>query len=400
MEKFIRDQMVGIVDRNQNYVEFFYDNGYPVQELLKKQDGEVKHYFFGSDYSVYTGSALPSTELYENIVSNISTMQSDSQVFVYKKNNHLTYYKALKLDDSLLLVTLIDDQSRIDFKNGLVNSIINTIVLVVGGFFIVVMIWMGYLIHPLNQIRSYIEKIKNGEDAVLRVNRQDEIGELAVALVNMRDELKRQEKIKEEMIHNISHDLKTPIATIKSYAESIKDGIYPYDTLEKSVDVIIDNASRLEKKVHSLLYLNRVEFLINNESGQETTKMHELIKTVILNTKVIRPEIEITTHLEEVEFSGLEEPWRVSVENIVDNALRYAKHNINIELRDGELTIENDGPSISEERLRSMFKPYEKGSDGQFGLGLSIVSRVVSANGYHVECGNTSDGVMFRIYQK
>ena len=48
------------------------------------------------------------------------------------------------------------------------------------------------------------------------------------------------------MIHNISHDLKTPIATIKSYGESIKDGIYPYDTLEKSVDVIIENADRLE----------------------------------------------------------------------------------------------------------------------------------------------------------
>ncbi len=49
----------------------------------------------------------------------------------------------------------------------------------------------------------------------------------------MREELLRQEKTKEEMIHNISHDLKTPIATIKSYGESIKDGIYPYGTLEK-----------------------------------------------------------------------------------------------------------------------------------------------------------------------
>ena len=54
----------------------------------------------------------------------------------------------------------------------------------------------------------------------------------ADALVTMKDELTRQEKAKEEMIHNISHDLKTPIATIKSYSESIKDGIYPYGTLE------------------------------------------------------------------------------------------------------------------------------------------------------------------------
>ena len=64
----------------------------------------------------------------------------------------------------------------------------------------------------------------------------------------MEYKLLKQEKTKEDMIHNISHDLKTPIATIKSYGESIKDGIYPYDTLEKSVDVIIENAERLEKK--------------------------------------------------------------------------------------------------------------------------------------------------------
>ena len=59
----------------------------------------------------------------------------------------------------------------------------------------------------------------------LYLNREDEIGEVANALVTMKDELTRQEKAKEEMIHNISHDLKTPIATIKSYSESIKDGI-------------------------------------------------------------------------------------------------------------------------------------------------------------------------------
>lgn len=71
---------------------------------------------------------------------------------------------------------------------------------------------------------------------------------MAEAIVDMTDELSAQERIREEMIQNISHDLKTPIATIKSYSESIKDGIYPYDTLEKSVDVIIEHADRLERK--------------------------------------------------------------------------------------------------------------------------------------------------------
>ena len=116
-----------------------------------------------------------------------------------------------------------------------------------------------------------------GKDVELHVNREDEIGEVADALVNMKDELTKQEKAKEEMIHNISHDLKTPIATIKSYAESIKDGIYPYGTMEKSVDVIIDNAQRLEDKVHNLLYLNRVEYLTTSDAEVVVTNMTDVV---------------------------------------------------------------------------------------------------------------------------
>ena len=253
---------------------------------------------------------------------------------------------------------------------------------------------------PLNQIRNYIERVKLGKDADLRVNRRDEIGELADALVSMREELRKQEKTKEEMIHNISHDLKTPIATIKSYGESIKDGIYPYDTLEKSVDVIIENADRLEQKVHSLLFMNRVEYLISQDCEGIGSNMEEIVETVVQNTRFIRSDIQILTNLEEVYFDGLAEPWRVVVENIIENALRYAKTTIDIHLSEEEgLTISNDGPCMDEDRLKVLFKPYEMGKGGKFGLGLSIVAKVVSANGYEVVGENMAEGVIFRIYK-
>ena len=192
--------------------------------------------------------------------------------------------------------------------------------------------------------------------------------------------------------------MKTPIATIKSYGESIKDGIYPYETLEKSVDVIIENADRLENKVHSLLFMNRVEYLISQDAEGISSDMKEIVEKVVQANKVIKPEIEFITDLEEVWFDGLAEPWRVAVENIVENALRYAKTKIEIHLNEEEgLTIANDGPCMEEDRIKVLFKPYEKGQGGKFGLGLSIVSKVVAANHYEV-CGeNTEDGVIFRI---
>ena len=319
-------------------------------------------------------------------------------IFKNASNDLDYYYSILRITDKQYLISKTYSDNMDKLENVLVNSVVYITVIVVGFFFIVLMMWVITLIHPLNQIRNYIERVKLGKDAELHVNRKDEIGELADALVSMRDELLRQEKTKEEMIHNISHDLKTPIATIKSYGESIKDGIYPYDTLEKSVDVIIENADRLEAKVHSLLFMNRVEYLISQDCEGISSNMQEIVETVVQNTKFIKPEITIQTDLEEVWFDGLAEPWRVAVENILENALRYAKTTIDIHLSEEEgLTIANDGPCMDEDRIKVLFKPYEKGQGGKFGLGLSIVSKVVNANHYEV-CGeNTADGVIFRI---
>ena len=319
-------------------------------------------------------------------------------IFKNASNDLDSYYSILRITDKQYLISKTYSDNMDKLENVLVNSVVYITVIVVGFFFIVLMMWVITLIHPLNQIRNYIERVKLGKDAELHVNRKDEIGELADALVSMRDELLRQEKTKEEMIHNISHDLKTPIATIKSYGESIKDGIYPYDTLEKSVDVIIENADRLEAKVHSLLFMNRVEYLISQDCEGISSNMQEIVETVVQNTKFIKPEITIQTDLEEVWFDGLAEPWRVAVENILENALRYAKTTIDIHLSEEEgLTIANDGPCMDEDRIKVLFKPYEKGQGGKFGLGLSIVSKVVNGNHYEV-CGeNTADGVIFRI---
>lgn len=355
-----------------------------------------KAYYLGDpDETIDTSSAR-----FQDMYQKALFATYEPKTYTFSKDK--TYYSVVLVSENQILISFTRSQYLESFKKDLVSSVIYLTVTVVGLFFFILLVWVAGLIHPLNQIRNYIDKIKSGVTPPdLKVNREDEIGELAEALMAMRKELLKQEQTKEDMIHNISHDLKTPIATIKSYGESIKDGIYPYDTLEKSVDVIIENADRLEKKVYSLLYLNRVEYLISQDSEGAVTPMKDLVETVILNIKVIKPDIEIITDLDEdVCFDGLEEPWRVTVENIMDNALRYAKSRIEIRLHDQELSIANDGPCIEEDRLKVLFKPYEKGQKGKFGLGLSIVAKVVQSNHYEVSGENTSDGVIFRIYKR
>lgn len=343
-------------------------------------------------------------DLWKLLKQQAKEMKTKGQVTkgTFETPNNKYYYRLqnIVLDQGqVVLVSYMDDDYSIELRSNLVDSTFDLTILAFFVILLILMLWVYSIIHPLNQIKDYIEQVKMGKEVELHINREDEIGEVAQELVTMKEELQKQEKAKEEMIHNISHDLKTPIATIKSYAESIKDGIYPYETLEKTTDVIIDNAQRLEDKVHNLLYLNRVEYLLTSDSEGVVTNMKDVVEQVVLNSAVLRPEIEVITDVEEVFFDGLLEAWRVAIENIMENAFRYAESYIKIEVHENDLKISNDGQHMDESRVQSLFRPFEKGTGGRFGLGLSIVAKVVKANNYRVRGYNTEDGVCFEIWR-
>ena len=348
--------------------------------------------FYGYEYE---------PQLLEDVIELAGTLEESWSEGVGTLAGNSYYYRILQLDNNRIIISLIKESYGNNIENTLLSGVSNTTAIAVSIMFIIIMIWTFSIITPLQQIRFYIDKVRKGEEATLNIDRKDEIGELAKELVSLREELKHQEETKEEMVHNISHDLKTPIATIKSYAESIKDGIYPYDTLEKSVDVIIDNADRLEQKVYSLLFLNRLDYMMEQEmETDKTTDMKETVEKVLLSLKAIRTEVTIDPQLEPAQFKGDDESWRIVVENLLDNSLRYAVSNITIRLKPGELTISNDGPPISNERMARLFKPFEKGTRGKFGLGLSICYKVCQAYRYTIDAENLENGVVFRIKEK
>ena len=97
------------------------------------------------------------------------------------------------------------------------------------------------------------------------------------------------------------------------YSQSVKDDVYPYGDKDSSMDVIIENADRLESKVKSLLYLNRLDFLGDKNIDKEVD-MKALIEHITVQLQGMHPEIEIETDLAFVSFKGDEECWRICVE--------------------------------------------------------------------------------------
>ena len=394
----IDNQMFQTLETAQRgYVEYGYS---PIEKSTDKQIYHMK-------YDTQKNTLIPSSNITYNEAEKLSfvfssyllNMIEDGKDKLQKKGDlsgATVYFQISKKDDSTYIVSLVYS----DYSAGLISAIrqqiINILYISFAIISIVIFLWVSSLIKPLKEIRKYIEDIRKDKKSEIQIDRSDEIGIVSEELVAMKEEIDRQNKTKEEMIHNISHDLKTPIALIKSYSQSVKDDIYPYGDKDSSMDIIIENADRLDGKVRSLLYLNRLDF-ISNENCDKEVNMKELIEHITIQLKGMHPEIEIITDLSDINFKGDEECWRICVENIIENAYRYVTSKIVITLKADYLEIYNDGELIDSENIEALFKPYEKGNKGQFGLGLSIVHKTCSKYGYNVTAINREVGVSFII---
>lgn len=389
IDTFVNDQMFANIHTGQN--EFLQNR------VINNETSNIMNFVYNSVSEKYLNEI---NDDYNEILSLINPNIVEDRIdnsFTYEDD--LIVYSIIKYDTDYRLISIVKNDYRNEFRNALINGVVNIMFYILGGLIILILLWVVSLIRPLNQIKTYINKVRSGDKPKLEITRNDEIGEVAEAIISMNKELSEQQHIRDEMIQNISHDLKTPIATIKSYSESIKDGVYPYGTLEQSVDVITENANRLEKKVYSLIEFNKLGYLQDTNEGILNLQMAPIIEKAILGCSVLRNDIAFASEVDdEVLFHGEEEPWRVVVENLIDNALRYAKRTVKVTLAEDLLEVYNDGESIEKDRLDKLFKPYEKGTKGKFGLGLSIVKRVCDTYGYAVTGENLADGVVFRIY--
>lgn len=397
----IDNEMYDVLTRSQN--DFY---SYDFSPDYAGADKQIYHFTYNINEDTLTTAQNISAKKYQ-ILDYV--FQNDLYKMVKKNKKKLqekvkmqdqtVYYQIVKADDSNYIISLVYS----DYSKTLINNLKDQVIDIFYIAFLIIglalFIWVSSLIKPLKLIKNYIDDIKNDKESELHIQREDEIGVLSSSLIEMKEEIDRQNEIKEEMIHNISHDLKTPIALIQTYAQSIKDDIYPYGDKDSSVDVILENTDRLEKKVKSLLYLNRLDY-ISGQIGDETCSMKELIEHIVFQLTAMHPQIEIITDLQDSSFKGKDDYWRICIENIIENAARYVHHEIKIILKDQYLEIFNDGEPIDNSNPESLFQPYEIGHKGQFGLGLSIVYKTVTMYGYKVEAVNRVDGVSFIIQNK
>lgn len=269
------------------------------------------------------------------------------------------------------------------------------------GAFILVYLFSKKITLPLIEI-SNAAKIMAGGDFKKRVyiNSKDDIGQLANVLNDMAESLDEQEKRRREFISNISHDIRSPLTSMKGFLEAIIDGTIPEEKKEKYINIVLEETERLTVLANNILDINKLEDM-DNQNKNVSFDINELIRRIIISfeARAINKSLDIKISFAEKEtfvFADLEKIQRV-VYNLIDNAIKFIENekciyiSTNVKNNKVFVSIKDEGPGISLEDQKRIFDrfykaDYSRGKDKKgSGLGLSIVKEFILSQGETIE---------------
>ncbi len=398
-QDLVFNQFEGNIYRDYIGSDFFVTN-----EEIKNNIRTVKHLIIYDTNKVILDDNVPMAFI-QKIKDQAQVQKNSSVEYSMDLGGEKIFYiiskgKALGLD--AFFVSYMGDSYREDLVRNLFSKLISIVLIILLLSWIPALLLSRYLSRPLVDLERRVEKLaQNQWSEPIDLNRKDEIGRLGYSIDHLRKQLIRQDESEQSFLQHVSHELKTPVMVIQSYTEAIKDGIYPKGSLDLSLDVISDEGKRLEKKIRNLLYLTKLNYLSSHDTDYRFFSLTKLVEDTIDKLSISRPDLIWDLSLEEASIKGDPDQWILVVENLLDNQIRYARSKVEVSIkRDVDkllVEIGNDGPPVEEMLLNKMFDKYYKGDQGEFGLGLAIVHKIVLGHGANIFCKNQENGVAFYI---
>lgn len=390
-------QMLPIYEKNiYNYLRQPLD-------FIDEDVSNIKTQEIGYMY-IYEGNVLVSDNFNDVVTTtNISDIvHKIDQKYGKFVDHKKTYYYYTNTSNAITRISITNDSyiknAQLDALHNFFPIILITVIFI--SFALV--FWSLSIIKKLEFLKLKVDHIDDDlfpHDISGKYNNATEIQTLENALEDMRVSMKNTEEYRNQMYQNISHDFKTPLTVIKSYIEAIQDGAVETDA---GLNVIDEQTEKLEQKVHSLLYLNKLDYIKELKVKKlERVDIEKIISSSVEKFKYRRKELEFKVQTDKnVKYYGTEDSWETIIDNILNNFLRYAEKTIKITIKRDKIILYNDGANIDNDLLDSIFVPYRKGMKGEFGLGLSIVKKTLNYMNYDIYIKNHKKGGVSFIIQK
>ncbi|MDS0527787.1 ATP-binding protein [Clostridium sp. SHJSY1] len=359
----------------------------------------------------------------------------DGKMSSIKINDVIYFYSPIKYNDDIVAILELEYSVKesVLFYNNIKKlfGIIGILALIIG--IILGIVYFSKITKDIYIMKSYVENIKNGDfNNVKLVKRNDELGELSKGLSFMSstieknieelkverdslsiavDKLKKMDKQQKEFIGNVTHEFRTPITTIKAYADVIgmyKDDFKLINDGTANISKECDRLATMVDKVLSLSALEKYDFEIQKKEINLKIFFDEICNR--MGGRVRKNNLNFKCDVEDVVASIDEESLRHIVINLIDNGIKYNKPNGNIEIRcikrenDIIITVSDTGIGIDKEFCDKIFEPFYRVEShrsrqtGGVGLGLALVKKLVEKQAGTIKAvSKLNEGTTFSI---
>ena len=327
-------------------------------------------------------------------LKNETIKNQDYEVFY---ENKLTFGHILILqktfdDEFILRIKYLDDEYILrtpDEENISDKFILNILVFVDIFVLFLIFLYILKLLSPIKIITKQLTNFSNGDlSSRIDIKSNDEIGILANSFNKMASNLENLIKTREELLRDIGHELRTPIAKGKFAIEKIDDFSQKelLKKIFKDLEVLTNELIELEK-------LNSTKLNITTFKA-ETLIVESLAKLYLDDESKI--EIEIID-----DFKIKADLYYLSIvlKNLIDNAIKYtSSFPIKIIVKTNEISVLNQGKALAKE-LDYYLKPFtqELSQRDGFGLGLSIVKKIIDKHDFRLEYSYRNESNIFKI---
>jgi signal transduction histidine kinase len=270
--------------------------------------------------------------------------------------------------------------------------------------------------NPLIRMNKTVQRYSKGDfDARVKITTQDELGQLAESFNAMASTLNDLEKLRKGFVANVSHELRSPLASMRGFVEALLDGTIPPDQREYYLGIVLEETNRLTTLVNDLLDLARIE------SGEVPLKLTVFDVNELLLRTLVTFEARIDQKHIDVKVDFIRQHCFVEadsdkisqvVRNLIDNAIKFTPEGGALSVLTDErnhlvfVSVADTGCGIKKEDLPYVFERFYKAekahTPGQpgTGLGLSIVKRIIDQHNQRIKVVSAETGTRFTFSLK
>lgn len=247
---------------------------------------------------------------------------------------------------------------------------------------------------PFMEINQTVQKYSKGDYNIrIPISSTEEATQLAVSFNVMADQLKDLEATRRSFVANVSHELRSPLTSMKGFLEAMQDGTISPDDYEKYIGIVLSETRRMAAMVNDLLDLARIE------SGRTALKLeifdiNELIRRTLLTfeARIYEKSIEVEVKFAQEQYFVEADNTQIGqvLRNIIDNAIKYSPDGSRLRIatyamrREVYVSVADSGQGIPQEDIPHVFdrfykveKAHTPTKQSGTGLGLSIVKRII-----------------------